>query len=60
MGNTHKRTIRRKQEGINWFNEYYTTYEEVEFLFTQFIMPHQLENKVVYCPCDSEKSALTI
>lgn len=52
--------IKAKRNCITPSDEYYTTMEEVEYIFTQIIDTQQLEDKIVYCPCDSEKSAFTI
>lgn len=52
--------IKAKRNFITPTDEFYTTIEEVEYIFTQIIDTQQLEDKIVYCPCDSEKSAFTI
>lgn len=52
--------IKAKRNWITPSDEYYTTMEEVEYIFTQIIDIQQLKYKIVYCPCDSDSSAFTI
>lgn len=52
--------IKAKRNFIKPSDEYYTTKEEVEYVFTQIIDTQQLEDKIIYSPCDSESSEFTI
>jgi len=49
-----------KRNFITPTDEYYTTMEEVEYIFTQIIDTQQLKDKIIYSPCDSDSSAFTI
>lgn len=51
--------INHKRNFITPSDEYYTTKEEVEYIFTQIIDNKQLENKIIYCPCDGDESEFT-
>lgn len=42
------------------FDEYYTKYEHVEEIFTDYIKKYELKDKIIYCPCDSEQSNFVI
>lgn len=37
-------------------DEYYTSREEVEYIFEKVIPQGFLKDKIIYCPCDSEES----
>lgn len=37
-------------------DEYYTSREEVEYIFEKVIPKGFLKDKIIYCPCDSEES----
>lgn len=37
-------------------DEYYTSREEVEYIFEKVIPEGFLKDKIIYCPCDSEES----
>lgn len=39
----------------NKYDEYYTTYEEVEWIFNNLTIP--VKDKIIYCFCDNEESA---
>lgn len=41
-------------------DEYYTKYEEVEFIFDTFIIKEELKDKIIYCPADGEESNFVI
>lgn len=42
------------------YDEYYTTMEEVEYIFENIIPQEKLIDKIIYCFCDSEQSAFVI
>lgn len=42
------------------YDEYYTTKEEVEYLFNELINFKQLYNKIIYCPFDNNESEFVI
>ena len=48
------------QNYIRHFDEYYTRYEHVKDLFDRYIPHDELKDKVIYCPCDSDKSNFVI
>ena len=41
-------------------DEYYTIYEEVEYIFKNIIILDQLKDKIIYCPFDSDESNFVI
>lgn len=47
--------ISYSHQKVKW-NEYYTTKEEVEFIFNDVIITDYLKDKVIYCPCDGDNS----
>lgn len=46
--------------GKTTFEEYYTTYKEVEYLFTAVIDKEQLRDRIIYLPADAETSNFVI
>ena len=42
------------------YDEYYTRYEHVNDIFKRFIPIEELKDKIIYCPCDSDKSNFVI
>lgn len=48
------------QNYIRKYDEYYTRYEHVKDLFDRYIPHDELKDKVIYCPCDSDKSNFVI
>lgn len=51
--------ISYSHQKVKW-NEYYTTKEEVEFIFNDVIITDYLKDKVIYCPCDGDNSEFVI
>lgn len=45
---------------IRKYDEYYTKYEHVKDMFDRYIPHEELKDKIIYCPCDSEKSNFVI
>ena len=45
---------------IRRYDEYYTKYEHVEDIFDRYIPYDKLKDKIIYCPCDSDKSNFVI
>lgn len=55
-GTKHK----NMQNYIRKYDEYYTRYEHVKDIFDRYIPQEELKDKIIYCPCDSDKSNFVI
>lgn len=42
------------------YDEYYTAYPNVEYIFNKYIPKEYLKDKIIYLPCDSDESNFTI
>lgn len=42
------------------YDEYYTSYANVEHIFEEYIPKEYLKDKIIYLPCDSDESNFTI
>lgn len=52
-----------KKNGLNKirrYDEYYTKYEHVVGIFDNYIDKTELKDKIIYCPCDSDKSNFVV
>lgn len=45
---------------IRRYDEYYTKYEHVVDIFDNYIDKTELKDKIIYCPCDSDKSNFVV
>lgn len=53
----------RHKNFLNYFrryDEYYTRYEHVKDIFERYIPKDEIKDKIIYCPCDSDKSNFVI
>ena len=55
--NTNLKLIRAQQLKND---EFYTPFETVRIIFEQYLKNYDFSDKIIYCPCDSEKSNFVI
>ena len=51
---------RQCKNRIRRYDEYYTRYEHVKNIFERYIPCEELKDKIIYLPCDSDKSNFVI